>query len=276
MNKYLKIFIFVCFLVLAACQEQIIHDLGEVEANKLMAHLNRAQLPAQKVKQADGRWAISVDSEDITKAVAFLSDSRLVRDDRTETGSQASIVSSREDQRFKYERSLSNTIESTLNSLSGVLESRVHLNLPPTDPLFGQTLSNAKGSGSVLLITKAGFDLKREEIAALVSGASGIEVGLIAVLISSGETPQMEQSSTNENPSVALNSTEISAKILDTAIYQQAQNQNSTQNFINYVAPILIILLLIAGYSVFVYRKKNRPIDPAKLNEKFNLLGADL
>ncbi len=96
------------------------------------------------------------------------------------------MLASREDQRFRYERSLSHEIELTLSNAPGVLESRVHLNLPAIDPIFGQPLGKKEGSGSVLLVVRDAV-LKREEVATLVAGASGVPEESISVLITSAE-----------------------------------------------------------------------------------------
>ena len=94
-------------------------------------------------------------------------------------------MSSREQQRFQFERSLSSSIETTLSALDGVLDVRVHLNLPVSDPLFGKPVnSQDKGSASVLLITGSVFPNSNEQIASLVAGASGISSKNVSVLIS--------------------------------------------------------------------------------------------
>jgi type III secretory pathway lipoprotein EscJ len=70
--------------------------------------------------------------------------------------------------------------------MRGVLEARVHLNLPENDPLFG-TRKESSGSGSVLLVTDSDFSAKDEEVAALVSGAAGIPAAKVSVLRSRAE-----------------------------------------------------------------------------------------
>jgi type III secretory pathway lipoprotein EscJ len=75
-------------------------------------------------------------------------------------------------------------------ALTGVLESRVHLNLPPTDPIFGRsTEKEYHSSGSVLLITDETFQEVHREIQILVAGAAGISPDSISVLISGPQSP---------------------------------------------------------------------------------------
>jgi type III secretion protein J len=172
---------------LSACKEQIVHNLSEAEANRYLTKLQEIHIDASKVRQADARWAIAVESESALAAVKYLEEARLFREQRS-AHDKSALVSSREDQRFQYERAISIEIENTLNGIEGVLDARVHLNLPQVDPIFGQPLPGAKGSGSVLMITRGALGSSKEEIAALVSGASGIEQARISVLVSNTAT----------------------------------------------------------------------------------------
>ena len=60
-------------------------------------------------------------------------------------------------------------------SVDGILEARVHLNIPPVDPLFGRKIQQIAGSASVLLVREDNLSISIEEVASLVSGASGID-----------------------------------------------------------------------------------------------------
>jgi type III secretion protein J len=167
----------ICLLLaclLSGCQEQIIHNLSEADANKLVTRLHDIQIDGEKTKQADGKWAIAVPKGEEIRALQFIDDSRMLREPSPSFADKGSMISSRDDQRFKYERAISGEIESTIASIRGVLEARVHLNMPPTDPLFGQPLNNARGTASVLVVGSDGLALSEGEIANLVAGASGI------------------------------------------------------------------------------------------------------
>ena len=175
-----------CSLSLAACKEQILHNLSEVDVNRVLTRLNDVQIEASKEKQADGRWAVAVRSDQTLQAIKFLNEARVVRESKAVLDSKSSLVSSREDQRLRMERVLSAEIENSIDSMNGVLESHVHLNLPPSDPLFGYRLDSASGSASVLVVLAHAADLRREDIVGLVSGASGVPVGAISVLFTAG------------------------------------------------------------------------------------------
>jgi type III secretion system YscJ/HrcJ family lipoprotein len=188
LNARLRNTVLVLFLVcLCACKEQIVHDVGEGEANRILTSLHQNGIEARKIRQPDGKWAVSVPRESNIKAISHLSQIRILREPTSSQSPGSSVVSSREDQRFRFERALSREIENTLLTIDGVFESRVHLNMPPADPLFGQRLGDSKGSASVLIISDQNIDsrpISEDQIRALVSGASGISPSEISVLLS--------------------------------------------------------------------------------------------
>jgi type III secretory pathway lipoprotein EscJ len=117
-------------------------------------------------------------------ALGYLDTRRvLVTRDSPAVASKGPIIPSREEQWFRYERSMAHAIEESLSTLPGVLEARVHLNLPDEDPLFGDGAQGG-GSGSVLLVVDARFSAGEGEVAAVVSGAAGLKPELVRVLTS--------------------------------------------------------------------------------------------
>ncbi len=203
-----KIILFLTLFLLIGCKESILHDLGESDANRILTRLHSSGIVTEKEKQADGRWSITVPKKNAPQALQLLAEARVFRRAQRTDNRSSSLLSSREEQRFHFERALSREIESTLISLDGVLEARVHMNLPPTDPLFGKRFGDQEGSGSAMLVVAQNFLPQRNEIALLISGASGIEPSKISVLLakengglvrtSEGSTPPVVQS-TGEN-----------------------------------------------------------------------------
>jgi type III secretion protein J len=187
---------------MAGCDEQIIHDLSERDANRIMSHLSASHLEADKVPQADGRWAISVARADMVPALRHLDAQRLLisRDSAALSSSRGSIVPSREEQWFRYERSVSLSIEESIKALPGVLDARVHVNIPDQDPLFGSR-ENKKGSGSVLVVVDDRFKSSEDDIAALVGGAAGLSRDVVRVLRSSSEGVNLPPVSRQDPPS---------------------------------------------------------------------------
>lgn len=174
----------------AACQEEIVHDLSEREANKVVSHLSAAHLGASKVLQADGRWAIAVDRDEMVLALSHLDTQRVLAPRGGDSvGGKSSMIPSREEQRFRFERALAASIEDSLSAIPGVLEPRVHINVPDEDPLFpSQDLR--LGSGSVLLVVDESFKASDGEISALIAGAAGISQESVRVLKSLAPPPR--------------------------------------------------------------------------------------
>jgi type III secretory pathway lipoprotein EscJ len=169
--------------VVTGCREQILHDLSEADANKVISRLSSSGASAEKVLQSDGRWAISVSRDKVLSALSFLDSHRVLptREGEPKPKSSGGLVPSREEQWFRYERSVAQSIEDSLSTMQGVLEARVHLHLPESDPLFG-TRRDDRGSGSVLMVVDSRFMAKDEELASLVAGAAGITASNVRVL----------------------------------------------------------------------------------------------
>ena len=180
----LKCAYLVAVVCLTACQEQIVHDLSERDANRVINHLSEARLHPRKIKQPDGRWAIAVAHDEMVPALGYLDTRRvLARRDTTAGAGKGTIIPSREEQWFRYERSVALSIEESLSTLPGVLEARVHLNLPDDDPLLGEAAPGS-GSGSVLLVVDSRFSAGEGEVSELVGGAAGLKPELVRILTS--------------------------------------------------------------------------------------------
>lgn len=181
----------VTIFIFTGCKEQIVHNLEEVDANRIVTTLHQAGMNSEKKVQADGRWSIAVESSAAMAALKLLDDRRVVKVTNRPSGIKGSVISSREAQKFEYERGLSQEIEQTLLSLPGFLEARVHLNLPTPDPLLGKVSGNESGTGSVLILSNGTPTLAQADVAKLVAGASGIAPDRISVLISITESEQV-------------------------------------------------------------------------------------
>ena len=238
----------------AACKESIVHDLSESEANRILTRLHEISITGEKVHQPDGLWSLSVDKTNVMPAIKWLNDSRLIKNDKTKASDKSSLLSSREDQRFRSERSLSNALETTLSSIQGVLESRVHLNLPATDPILGHRLANTKGSGSVLLVVTSDFVQSNEAVAKLVASAAGLVSSEISVLVSREEkmNPNLGSRATSDSLSIE----EIKPPSLITE--QGLQWWNITKYIDNLELWITGILLFVSGILVLIIGKKGR------------------
>lgn len=207
-QKFLQIACLLVALCLTGCREQIVHNLSENEANRLLTRLGNSSLEAEKIKQPDGKWALAVDRSQALSAIKLLDDARLLRENPTEGSDKSSMLSSREDQRFRLERALSHEIEMTLANIPGVLEVRVHLNLPPLDPFFGQPLEKASSASASVFLLARDLQVSKEEIARLVSGASGIPAQTISVIWSRSDAAGTNKENVPLNASAVQEKTE--------------------------------------------------------------------
>lgn len=180
-------------IVLLGCKESIIHDLSETESNRIITRLHTNGIDSEKQKQADGRWSITVEHQDVAKAIRAIEVNRLIPKGAVGDKKTSNVGSSREEQRFSLERNMSAELEETLNQIPGVLESRVHLTLPSTDPVFGTRLEKSLASASVLLIVEPETKLNSSDVGQLIAGASGIPATDVSVL----QTIASPQLSTN-------------------------------------------------------------------------------
>ncbi len=170
------------------CREQIVHDLNEREANRLISRLHDSGIEVEKKRQTDGLWSLSVAGDLAGQAVRALTTQRLLSAQVGEAKDGGPFLQSRDEGRFRYERAVSREIEKTLSGIPQVLEARVHLNMPQVDPFFGVTKESSVPSASVLLIHAAAKEMEpdRAAIAQLVSGASGIPPSQVSILMKEG------------------------------------------------------------------------------------------
>jgi flagellar M-ring protein FliF len=252
---------------LIGCEETVIHQLNEREANQVITHLADVSIVSRKVRQADGTWAIQVDEADHIGALKALSAARMLRnvEPREERGN--SLLVGREEQRFRHERALSAEIERTLSSVPLVLESRVHLNLPAVDPLFGQRLERTQGSASVLLLSR-GEGIDPKQIAAVVSGASGIPAESVAVMIQRQEAigitdPEQAVVPGIEGPALGRTLSESSATDRASSAHTQANFLRSNRGIIGQIA--ISLMILGVGLALFLRRGSRHRTEPTAL-----------
>jgi type III secretion protein J len=182
MNMLRLLALFAATLLSSGCREEILHNTSERDANRLITRLHDVRIDAEKSQQSDGRWAITVPAGEAAGALRHLEEVRMFKDFGDDIGAEPSIMASREEQRFHYERAMSRELERTLGTLGGVLEARVHLHMPQSDPFLSSGESSAGGSASVLLIVAANERIPHDDVAAVIAGAAGIARDRVAVM----------------------------------------------------------------------------------------------
>lgn len=272
-------------VMLMGCQEQILHDLTEYEANKVVGRLSESDISPSKVLQADGRWAVSVSKQKVVKALAVVDSSRILatRLNAPTASTKSGLIPNRHEQWYLYVQSIAQSLEQSLRAIPGVLEARVHLNMPESDPLIGKSRDQV-GSGSVLLLISRDFETKDEEIAALVSGAAGMPSSSIRVLRSLAIDAREKGDEKLPPLTAEVSKSEISVAP-DSVITGQAQTVNSggaaiaqtsgSAEAADPVAPSregitisrevvtaacagFVLLLCLAGVVLFMVRRRSR------------------
>lgn len=152
-------------LVLAGCgREALYSELQEQQANEVMAALLTAGIPAGK-DFADNKkgWTVSVDEDDIPRAMEVLRSQNLPRDRHRSLGDifqKEGFASSALEEKARFLYGLQEDISRTLNQIEGVVDARVHIALPERDPLGGDT---SDSSASVMIFERPGANVRDRE-----------------------------------------------------------------------------------------------------------------
>jgi type III secretion protein J len=127
-------------LLLSACQVEIQHQLNEKEANDIVVLLEQNHISARKDKEEGGReitWKISVPNARAASSMILLRENELpqARTPGLEIFNRGSLISSATEEHAMLLQALSGELSRTLRSIDGVLDARVHINIPQSDDL---------------------------------------------------------------------------------------------------------------------------------------------
>lgn len=187
----------------AACQEEIVHNLSEMEVNRLRAELHAEGVESDKVRQPDGKWALAVDERQTLESLRFLESRRLLRATSEVRAQPTSLFMSRRERELMQLREVGEGVEDTLARIPGVLEARVHLFREERDA-FQRTKDAAPTSASVFLLVSPDRIFAVDEVRDLVSGATGTAHDRVAVLVRYGEISAVDAPSTVPESSVSV------------------------------------------------------------------------
>jgi type III secretion system YscJ/HrcJ family lipoprotein len=126
--------------VLAGCGVPVAVDLDEPEANRVVAALDANGVAADRTQEPGGarHFRVEVSRGDAARAVAVLTQEELPR--RPSPGllealGEGALVPSRAAEQARIAVGTAGELERTLASADGVVSARVHLSVPPHDPL---------------------------------------------------------------------------------------------------------------------------------------------
>jgi type III secretion protein J len=184
---------FASFLAVAAlggCSVPVAAGLDENDANQAVVALERYGIASEKERdpEKEAAYRVLVARDDASSAVGLLAQENLPP--RATPGvlaalGQGSMVPSRLSEQAKLVTGTSGELERSLLSLDGVVSARVHLAVPPRDPLaIGQ--SPAPATASVLLRHRGATPpIAAGDVQRLVAGAvAGLAPEQVSVVLS--------------------------------------------------------------------------------------------
>lgn len=250
MKRFLFLLIF-----LVACKSEVVHDLPELEANKVVVLLKKHGIAAEReLNQADNTWAISVDSEEEARAIEILINSRvfqhlaLDKKPASDANVGGGIFASSHLQRYQLEELKARGIEKTLLRIPEVLDARVNFNLPKSEDEF--EVKFEPQSASALLIVSPDFSIAKEDIAHLIAKSVGLKADQVAVLLSVEEISR----------EIMVSSAEIS----DSALSDSSMSAANETWWHTLTSPLvtggLLGLIGLLGIGVFAMSKRSKDI----------------
>ena len=178
----------VVFVVLG-CSAPIGQGLDETAANEMVTSLERGGIGANKNRDDDGAFSVTVAKSDVLAAMDLLRTLGLPRGPRAglhEVYKQPSLVPTPTEERARYVDALTGEVARTLETVDGVVSARVHLVLPEIDPLTIDGKPRVAAQAAVLLKARASKSLPigEKDVQRLVAGSvPGLEPSAVAVVI---------------------------------------------------------------------------------------------
>ena len=126
-------------LGLAACESDLYTKLSEADANAMVSALLESGVQAAKQSPDGGKsWSITVERDDVVRALAVLRAQGLPRDKHVSLGDmfkKDGLISTPTEERVRFIHGVSQELSATLAEIDGVISTRVHIVLPNNDPL---------------------------------------------------------------------------------------------------------------------------------------------
>lgn len=244
-----RILLITLFCLLAACDETILHELTEQQANKAFIVLSRVGIESSK--KTDGvNWTLQVAKQDASMALAELEAARVfVPEKDADEGGGFGFIQSAEQRAHAIEESQSRKVADTLKRIPGVLDARVHLYRSKRDVLEAPSAAT-QGSASVLLIVDTGLVPEDTAVKSLVAGALGLLPDAVSVIVSESKiatTPPVV-----ETPEVPTPTAEV-------VVAQQSSEQENTNwnPRTVYLGTMALTLLVVLGILFYFRRKRD-------------------
>lgn len=173
---------------LSGCQEAILHELSEQDANRVIVALARSGLEGERVPEGSG-WSVTVGSKDVAAALSAIEETRVLNRDTFSPAAPNSLFLSREERQAGLYQAVGTQLEGTLERFQGVVEARVHLHIDHSRRVAGESAKSGP-SASVLLVAEARESIAIDEVRRVVAGATAIAEGNVIVVVTLRESKQ--------------------------------------------------------------------------------------
>ncbi|MCC5811366.1 MAG: type III secretion inner membrane ring lipoprotein SctJ [Ectothiorhodospiraceae bacterium] len=150
----------VLVLVLGGCKEAVYTKLPEQHANEVLMTLRNAGIDADKRATEDDMFGVWVPRSDLPGAIQLLQAEGLpsrTYANMSEMFQRQELIASPTAERVRLIYGLEQQLADTLSSIDGVLDARVHLAIPPDDPL---RRNGRPSSASVFLKHRADMEMQ--------------------------------------------------------------------------------------------------------------------
>lgn len=173
-----------CLALVACGKAELYSKLTENQANEMVAVLQSAGISASKSDGGEAGWSIATASGDFSRAVETLHSQGYPREDYASLGTvfkKEGFVSSPTEERARLIFGLSQELSHTISEIDGVTQARVHLAIPPDQPLAE---AKQPSSASVFIKYRPGSDVASQtgKVKSLVVNAvEGLKVENVSV-----------------------------------------------------------------------------------------------
>ncbi|HEX4447777.1 MAG TPA: hypothetical protein VH044_13605 [Polyangiaceae bacterium] len=176
--------------LLVACAVPVAGGLDDGEANQVFVALDHASIDATKEPDtagaSEGKWRVTVARDDLPRALSVMREEDLPRRDPPgviDAVGKGSLVPSEAAEHAQLVAGIAGELERSLQGIDGVLEARVHLNVPTPNPLRDEPV--ARGSAGVLIEHRGATPpLSADSVQRLVAGGvAGLGPGDVVVVM---------------------------------------------------------------------------------------------
>lgn len=241
----------VAFLV--GCAKVPLHsNVAEVEANRMLSSLLRADIPARKVAGEEGMWTVQVAPEEFARADKLLNELGFPTRSYKGIGEsfqKSGLVSSPAEERIRFVHALSEELSETLALIDGVISARVHIVIPGNDPYAKEATP-----------ASAAVFLKHHPLASLEESITSVK----ELVVNSIEGLDLENVSVVLTPAEPTEDLLPPVKSTHETILGVSVPKSSVASFMRLVIGLGALVVLFAGAVGFLIVRGRRRVQPAE------------